>query len=269
MDRALLDVDAVPLVGFGLEDAYGPVVSAWHAHEKHQLLYAAEGTLRLEVDANQWLLPPQRAAWIGAGVRHRVRAVGRVAALRTVYLAPPIASAPSEACVVFAAEPICREMMLYAMRWGPNRADDERARTFFAALAALAGLWAEAALPFRLPTAQTPELERAMAYAIEEMGGAPTLQSAARRAGLSERTLTRRFADEAQTTWRDFLHHARMMRAMELLGAPGARVTDTAFAVGFQSLAAFTRAFEEFAGARPKDFRDAAGGRRHRGQEHV
>ena len=253
--RPIIDVDAITLAAFGLEDDYGPLVTPFHVHQKHQLLYAAEGTLKLEVEGSQWLLPPQRAAWIGAGVPHRVHALGRVA-LRTVYLAPPLAGAPTGACVVFAAEPLCREMILYAMRWGPERAaEDERARVFFAALGALAGLWAEAALPFRLPTARSPELERAMAYAIEEIGREPTIEGAAKRAGLSVRTLSRRFGDEAQTTWRQFLHQARMMRAMELLGEPGARVTDTAFAVGFESLAAFTRAFEEFTGLLPKDFR--------------
>lgn len=259
--RAILDVDAVAAPAFGLEDAYGPLVTPWHAHRKHQLLYAAEGTLKLEVEGSQWLMPPQRAAWIGAGVRHRVHALGAVA-LRTVYLAPPVAGAPEDACVVFAAEPLCREMILYAMRWAPGRADGERARVFFAALGALAGLWAEARVPFRLPTAKSPELARAMAYAIDEIGREATIEGAAKRAGLSVRTLARRFAGEAQTTWRQFLHQARMMRAMELLGEPGARVTDTAFAVGFESLAAFTRAFEEFTGLLPKDFRKGKPGER-------
>jgi AraC-like DNA-binding protein len=257
--RGSVDVDAVPLSAFGLEDDYGPLVSERHAHEKHQLLYAAAGTLKLEAEDGQWLLPPQRAAWIRAGVSHRVRALGRVA-LRTVYLAPPVAFAPESACVVFAAEPLCREMILHAMRWGPDRAaDDARARTFFAALGSLAGEWAEARLPFRLPAARSPELEEAMAYALADLGGSPTIEEAAKRAGLSVRSLSRRFADEAQTTWRAFLHQARMMRAMELLGVPGARVTDTAFAVGFESLAAFTRAFEEFTGACPSDFKKGKG----------
>ena len=94
-----------------------------------------------------------------------------------------------------------------------------------------------------------------MDYAIAALGEAPSIEDAARRAGLYTRTLERRFADEAQTSWRRFLHQARMMRAMELLDAPLARVTDTALAVGFESPGAFTRAFTEFAGENPKDFR--------------
>lgn len=253
--RSTVDVDAVSLPAFGLEDEYGPLLSSWHSHNKHQLLYAASGTLQLEVEGSQWLLPPQRAAWICARLRHRVRALTRIA-LRTVYLSPRLDRGMPDTCVVFAATPLAREMILYAMRWGPSRdADDKVARAFFAALSALAGEWAESALPFRLPTARSPELGRAMQYAIEELASTPTVEEAARRAGLSTRTLGRRFTEEAQTSWRQFLHHARMMRAMELLVAPGARVTDTALAVGFESPGSFTRAFEEFTGEKPKDYR--------------
>ena len=254
--RPLVDVDAVALPAFGLEDDFGPLVSTWHAHEKHQLLYAASGTLKLEIEGSQWLLPPQRAAWIRAKTRHRVHAASAIA-LRTVYLSPQLRGAPASNCVVFTAEPIAREMILYAMRWGPAReADDATARAFFTALSVLAGEWAAQALPFRLPAAKTPELARAMDYALESLAEAPTIEDAARRAGLSTRTLERRFAEEAQTSWRRFLHQARMMRAMELLDAPSARVTETALAVGFDSPGAFTRAFTEFTGENPKNFRN-------------
>ena len=43
----------------------------WHAHSRHQLMYAFSGTLRLEAENGLYLLPPQRAAWIPAGVKHR------------------------------------------------------------------------------------------------------------------------------------------------------------------------------------------------------
>jgi AraC-like DNA-binding protein len=250
-----VDVDRVKQQAFGLADEHRPGISGWHAHRRHQLLYAASGTLALEVEGSQWLLPPQRAAWIAARAPHRVRVVTPVA-LRTVYLSTRLARGPDGACRVFAATPLAREMILHAMRWGPGEGAPEAARgPFFAALAALLDEWSAEALPFRLPTARTPELGRAMEYAIEALGESPTIEEAARRAALSTRTLARRFADEAQTTWRTFLHHARMLRAMELLAQPGARVTDTALSVGFESFGAFTRAFEEFTGERPKDYR--------------
>jgi AraC-like DNA-binding protein len=93
-----------------------------------------------------------------------------------------------------------------------------------------------------------------MRYASDNLNNEPTIEDAARNAGLSPRTLARRFREECGTTWREFLHDIRMFRAMELLADPSRSVTDTAHAVGFASLGAFTRAFVDYTGERPRDY---------------
>ncbi|ADO71651.1 Transcriptional regulator, AraC family [Stigmatella aurantiaca DW4/3-1] len=233
-----------------------PLTTGWHAHRRHQLLYAARGALHLEVDRAQWLLPPQRAAWLRGGTLHRARA-NHLVTLCTVYLEPSLVpTAPQEECSVFLLPPLAREMLIYSVRWGPERApDDTVAESFFQTLAHLLAEWSSQGQTWRLPRARTPELEKAMAYTLAHLAGPLSFEEAARAAGLSGRTLARRFDEEAQTTWRRFLHDARMLRAMELLAQDGARVTQTAYDVGFESLAAFTHAFHAFSGERPRDFR--------------
>lgn len=257
----LLDIDAVRAPGFGLVSQLpAHYDSGWHRHGKHQLLYAAEGTMHLDADRSQWLFPPQRAAWIPAGLEHRVRAE-RPVALCTAYLAPAICAArEAGSCCVFVVPAVAREMILYGARWGPDRDPDEAvANRFFDALAALCGEWARATRPWRLPVAETPALQRAMDHALAHLDQAPALEDAARAAGVSPRTLARRFADEAQTTWRAFLLTARMLRAMELLAEKGAQVTATAYAVGFESVGAFSNAFKLFAGESPREYRGRMG----------
>src|SRR4051812_41039390 len=95
-----IEVDAVRLEAFGLADELRPGLSEWHTHQRHQLLYARAGTLRLEVARAQWLLPPQRAALIAANQAHRVRVTQRVS-LRTVYLAEALLKLDGD-CRVFA-----------------------------------------------------------------------------------------------------------------------------------------------------------------------
>lgn len=256
MRKPLVDVDAVPARAFCLADELAPFTSEWHTHRKHQLLYSAQGALHLEVEQAQWLLPPQRAAWLRGGTRHRVRASQSVS-LRTVYLEPKLLRTPPEGeCRVFVLEPLAREMLLYCTRWGPERPPKEPvADSFFGTLAHLLSEWATAARDWRLPRARTPELHKAMAFTLEHLGGSLRFADVARAAGLSGRTLARRFEEEGATTWRRFLHDARMLHAMELLSEQGARVTQTAYAVGFESLAAFTHAFHAFCGELPRDFR--------------
>ncbi|TNF28829.1 MAG: AraC family transcriptional regulator, partial [Deltaproteobacteria bacterium] len=97
-------------------------------------------------------------------------------------------------------------------------------------------------------------LARAAAHVRADLAAA-TAASAARAGGMSERTLLRRFVSETGGTFRDYLHAARMVRAMDLLLDPTARVTDVALALGYESLAAFSRAFRAYSGESPRDFR--------------
>jgi len=247
-----VDVDRIAAPCFGLAIDVTAMDSGWHAHARHQLLYAARGSMQLHVDDGQWLLPPGRAAWTPARLRHRV-AAGSLE-LRTVYLHPRrVPGAPRHA-VVFPAPPLCRELVLHAMRWGPSHAPDRASQACFSALAALCAEWTAAAAPLRLPVARTPELRRAMQWTLAHVAERPRASQAARAAGLSTRSLARRFAEETGTTWRRFLHDARMLEAMRRLGEPGTRVGDVAIELGFQSQGAFTHAFTAFAGETPRRY---------------
>jgi AraC-like DNA-binding protein/mannose-6-phosphate isomerase-like protein (cupin superfamily) len=251
-DEGPIDVDRVAAPCFGLAVDVTAMDSGWHAHARHQLLYAARGSMQLWVDDAQWLLPPGRAAWIPARARHRVAA--SALQLRTVYLHPRRVPGALRHAVVLAASPLCREMILHAMRFGPSHVPDRTASAFFGALAALCAEWTAAAAPLRLPVARTPELRRAMQWTLSHVAERPRASQAARAAGLSTRTLARRFAEETGTTWRRFLHDARMLEAMRRLGEPGTRVGDVAAALGFQSQGAFTHAFTAFAGETPRRY---------------
>jgi AraC-like DNA-binding protein len=92
-----------------------------------------------------------------------------------------------------------------------------------------------------------------MRHALEHLAGA-TVDDAARAAGMSTRTLARRFREETGITWRHFLHTARMLAAMELLSGRDLRVTEVAYELGFDSLSAFSGAFRRFTGENPSEF---------------
>jgi AraC-like DNA-binding protein len=174
-----------------------------------------------------------------------------------VYLEPSLVSVPPEGeCRVFLVPPLAREMLLASTRWGPERSPhDVVAESFFGTIGHLVQEWAAEPRDWKLPRARTPELAKAMAYTLARLAEPVTLAGTAKAAGLSLRTLARRFEEEAGTTWRRFLHDARMLRAMELLAMEGSHVTQTAFEVGFESPAAFTHAFTAFTGENPRDFR--------------
>lgn len=254
--KAQIDVDGSRAPSFVLEDELPPFSSGWHTHRRHQILYSQRGSLRLQVGGAQWLVPPQRAAWLAAGVPHRVWSKAPVS-LRTAYLARSL-DREATGCRVFELPPVGRALLEYGARWGPETPTrDARATAYFAVVADLCREWAQTPDRFSLPAARTPEIERAMAITIERLDGVRernTLADVARAAGLSARTLQRQFTAETGSSWRTFLMQARMLRALELLAVPGARVTQVATRLGFTSFGAFTRAFAQLAGETPRDY---------------
>ncbi len=82
-----------------------------------------------------------------------------------------------------------------------------------------------------------------------------TSEQVSRAVAVSERTLRRLFHDELGLSWRTYVLHARMLRAMALLASPGRTVQETSTAVGFDSMSSFTRAFTQFSGETPSTYR--------------
>jgi AraC-like DNA-binding protein len=254
-----VEVDTAPAEAFGLVADHAPFTGDWHAHARHQILFAVRGTLHLYVGDRRWHLLPQRAAWIRGQIEHRVDAPYPVA-LRTVYLSDAFLNdariaLPQAACSVFAVSDFARGLLTTCMRWGPDAPLDPLGRHTLATLAGWSAEWAADALPWHLPVARSDELKAAIEHALAHLDEPLAHADVARIAGLSPRSLSRRFAAETGMPWRRFLHTARMLRAMELLALPDARVGAVAMAVGFDSFAGFTHAFRRFSGQSPSAFR--------------
>lgn len=81
------------------------------------------------------------------------------------------------------------------------------------------------------------------------------LDSIAARAGLSTRTLSRRFAEQTGTTPLQWLHRARLHRAQHLLETTAHPVERIAVQVGFGSPTAFRERFRALFGVSPQAYR--------------
>ncbi len=255
MTRPFVELSTVEAASFALTDEHPTLETDAHSHARHQILFASAGTLRLEVEGSLWLLPPQRAAWLSAGTVHITRAA-RPVSLRTLYLDASLPGLPQMDCAVFQVSPLARQMILHSMQWGPHHDHGAGlAAEFFALLGKLCTTWVENGAPARLPRGGSEELQRAMDYALEHLDGPLTLEEGARAAALSPRTLTRRFAQEVQSSWRSFVSQARQIRAMELLADPGLTITEISMEVGFESMGAFSQAFKRHTGQTPSAYR--------------
>ena len=231
----------------------GDLVTGWHAHDLHQLEYAFEGVAEVETHAARHLLPPRQAAWIPAGLPHcttlrRVRSV-------SVFFDPAMVPGADDRVRILAAAPVIREMLEYATRWPIDReVQDATADAFFDALARLARDWIDREVPLRLPASSDPVVGVVMEYTRDHVADV-AIGDVCARAGVSERTLRRRFRAATGMTWREYLLESRLLRAMALLAEPDRTVLSTAIAVGFDSASAFSRAFAGFVGETPSAYR--------------
>lgn len=241
---------------FAFADDLHDVVYDWHKHSFHQLLYSFSGITKLETRDHLWLLPPQRAAWIPAGTRHRTT-LSRVN-VGSIYFDPPRYRFPGMREIsVFTATPLLREMIVHGMRWiNQPRRGDALAENFFRTVALYCRELAHEELPYRLPRGDSPGVRAAIEYTLGNLENV-SFERVARKAGFSVRSLRRHFLAETGITWRHLLTRARLLRAMELLSEKKRNVTETAYACGFTNLSAFSKAFAQFTGENPNAYRRA------------
>jgi len=85
-------------------------------------------------------------------------------------------------------------------------------------------------------------------------GGRPDIQPIARELGMSGRTLQRRLTDE-NTSFKRLLTEARHEQACEYLTDPSLDIKEIAFLLGYEDLNSFYRAFRQWEGDTPANWR--------------
>ena len=105
------------------------------------------------------------------------------------------------------------------------------------------------------PAPDGASLAPLLAWLEEHSADELDLATIARRAGLSTRTLSRRFAEQTGTTPLQWLHRARLHRAQHLLETTAEPVERIAALVGFGSPVTFRERFRDRVGVSPQAYR--------------
>jgi AraC-like DNA-binding protein len=130
---------------------------------------------------------------------------------------------------------------------------DEPFRTQNADLLAMVAPPLEAEL--RMQRAREPVAERVKAVLKRMLAGQrPELRNVARELGLSTRTLQRRLTDQS-LTFQHLVKEARRELAQHYLLHSSLELTDTAYLLGYEDANSFFRAFHEWEGTTPGEWR--------------
>ena len=223
-----------------------------HIHGEAQLTFAASGMVQVHTEAGRWLVPPQLAVWVPAGVAHRVEVLtdaelwmvlwqlsatrewspptllDRAFALRVTPLLRSLLDAAFTADTGCGKAELLVRLMLHELTEAPD------APTF---------------LP--LPTSLVGQ--RVADLALADYQNRLNVGELAERAATSVRTLSRLFPAETGLTFKAWRQRARIAHTMDRL-ARGNTIAVVSAEAGFASTAAFSCAFRQVTAMTPTKF---------------
>ena len=98
----------------------------FHLHQRAQLVYANSGVMSVTTHSACYVIPPQRAVLMPAGVEHRIDTI-RTLSMQSLYIRPSLIKAfPAEPCVI-QITPLLRELITSAVASGNDYLIDSAA----------------------------------------------------------------------------------------------------------------------------------------------
>lgn len=236
-------------------DSPGELRFPMHHHYRAQLAFACDGVMSVTSAAGAWVVPPQQAVWLPAGVEHEVYSAGPLS-MRSLYVHPDATGGLPEECCVMTVEPFLRELIVKVADLAERREmQDNYARLVSVVLDELRGL---KAAPLHLPLPRDARLKAITDTLLAHPGDNRDLAAWGQRAGASGRTLARLFRRETGMTFAGWRRRLRLLAAVSRLGA-GEPVTRVAYDLGYHSPSAFVAMFRRSLGMPPGRYLKGAG----------
>jgi AraC-like DNA-binding protein len=228
-----------------------------HRHRRGQLFCPLSGVVMASTSQGAWVVPCMRGIWIPAGVRHELRMQG-VVEMQSLYFEPGALTDMPHHCQVVAVSPLMHSLMTAAVAL-PVRYDREgRSGALMHLIQYEIVMLPELPLSLPLPTDQM--LARRCRKFLLHPTANDSIDNWASSLHLSRRTFTRLFRRETGLSFVAWRQQACILASLPKLAA-GASVTHTAFELGYDNPAAFTKLFKRILGASPREYAMSTGRR--------
>ena len=224
--------------------------TGWHSHPRGQLLYAIEGVMIVRSAEGSWVVPPNRALWLAAGLQHEVKMSGEVK-IRTVFIdATTIRRLPAKSCVI-EVSPLLRELIVAAVRVPLDYRNGSGGDRLMRVL--VDEVQESDVLPLHLPVPGDARIKLICEAITERPSDTSTAAQWAEHLKVTTKTVHRLFVRETGMTFAQWREQARLLFALRRL-ANGERIIDVAFDCGYASQSAFTAMFRRHFGKPPSEF---------------
>ncbi len=217
-----------------------------HSHARGQLSGLRRGLLTMGTDAGAWIVPADHAVWLPPHQRHYGWTHGAIEGWSCYVAEAACATLPDRPRTIRTSG-LLREAVIRASHWQGSALNEQQRRVADVILDELRAAPVE---PFGLPMPRDPRLVLIARALLDNPSDRRNVEEWAHWAGISERTLSRRFVIETGFTYKAWRQRARLMRALEML-AEGRAVTTVALDLGYDSVSAFIALFRRSLGVTP------------------
>lgn len=226
-----------------------------HSHRRSQLLCALEGMAIVIAERNRWLILPDHALWIPAGVRHSVETIEPLTT-GSIYIEPAaLSDQPAQSHVVRMSE-LMKSLLAEAVKLPHEYDPDGRDGLIMALILEEIPLLRRTALS--LPMPREARLAALCRRFIASPTAHETIDGWAAEMAMSRSAFTRAFRRETGMAALEWRQQACLLAALPRLMS-GERITNVAFDLGYESAAAFTTMFKRGLGVPPRRYIAMAG----------
>jgi AraC-like DNA-binding protein len=231
-----------------------------HSHAWGQLAFSVTGVVRVTAENSTYIVPPSRAVWIPPRVEHVVTVVEE-AELRTLYLHQdadqcgpemrPAADSPWRVCRVIEVSSLLRELVMHLSIDPGPRTPTEREHHLSALV--LDEMRRARAVPIGVDLPQDKRLRALCEAVLNDPTRWSTLETCARNANASPRTVARLFRSELGTTFLQWRQQVLLAKALSMAARKIPMAVISA-ELGYASASAFTAMVRRSVGSPPSRF---------------
>jgi AraC-like DNA-binding protein len=249
------DFEAVPRPIVAVGNDYAPGIAREpHRHKRNQLLYGSTGLMIVGTEHGRWIVPPQRAVWIPAGIYHDVFAVGPVTT-RSIFLERKASAKLPRQCQVLGITPLARALLLEAVDLPAKYDVNARAGLIMRLL--IREIETLPTLPLNVTLPKVPRLAARCREFLDRPTPHESIDAWCTALALSRRSFTRLFREQTGSSFAAWCRQACVVAALPRLAA-GESVTTIALDFGYANPSAFTQMFRTVTGVPPSAYTAAS-----------
>ncbi len=229
-----------------------------HAHDEHHLMIPLQGEFSVELSDRTLTCSPGRMIYIPPQTAHAFRS-SKEKGERLICMIDHTEWTRQGAdlydAAILPSSQLCKELLFYMLLNPSSKNTKALINTLVHIIDEVleGSIHYEFSLDHATVATTRPEILKAISIVKAQFADELSIAALAKKSGLSERNFSRLFRSEVGLSPKQFLTKVRIDKSKGLLTS-GLSVTESAYAVGYQSLSQFIQSFRQLTGQIPSEY---------------